>query len=127
VMSQQKQRLNVRLALVCILAMAASALAQQTSLVTRPVITSLHPSAASAKSGSSSVIVFVAGQNFVAGVTSVEFQGSRRAATVLNSEVLAFELTSADLSKPQAAMVTAVNQSGLKLLKSNSLPFVVLP
>lgn len=126
-MSQQKQRLNVRLALVCILAMAASALAQQTLVVARPVIISLHPSAASAKSGSPSVVVFVAGQNFVAGATSVEFQGSLRATSVFNSEVLAFELTSADLSKPQTAMVTVVNQSGPKLFKSNSLPFVVLP
>lgn len=126
-MSQQKQRLNIRLAFVCILAMAASVVAQQALPVTRPVITSLHPSAASAKSGSSSVIVFVAGQNFVAGITSVGFQGSRRAATVFNSEVLAFELTSVDLSKPQTAMVTVVNQSGSTLLKSNSLPFVVLP
>jgi hypothetical protein len=126
-MSPNKQSLAVLLVLVCVLAMAASVVAQQTQLVAQPVITSLHPTSVSAKSGSSSAVVFVAGQHFVSGLTSVQFGGSRRTATVFNSDILAFELTQTDLAKPHTAMVSVVNQSGSASLKSNSVPFVVLP
>jgi hypothetical protein len=91
------------------------------------VITSLHPSAVSAKAGAAGAVVFVAGWNFVAGLTTVQFLGSTKRATVFNSEVLAFELTAADLANPQTVMISVVNHSGTLAFKSNSLPFVVLP
>ena len=101
---------------------------QQAVAISRtPVITSLHPSAASAKSGAAGAVVFVAGQNFVAGVTTVQFLGSTKRTTVFNSEILAFELTATDLAKPQTVMISVVNRSGTQAFKSNLLPFVVLP
>ena len=124
---QPKQRFAVLLTLACVLATGAGVLAQQLPPVPRPVLTSLHPSQASVRSGSASAVVFVAGQNFVNGVSKVEFLGSERATTVFNPEILAFELTQTDLAKPQTVMVTVVNQRGTLALKSNSLPFVVLP
>jgi hypothetical protein len=125
--SQKKQSLTVLLTLVALLAVGASAVAQQAAFLTRPVLTSLHPSAASAKSGAASQLVVAAGQNFVHGVTTVQIQGTARATTVINSEALAFELTAADLAQPQTLLVNVVNQNGVKTLKSNALPFVVLP
>jgi hypothetical protein len=125
--SQKKQSLTILLTLVCVLAVGASAVAQQATLLSRPVVTSLHPSAASAKSGSPSDLVIVAGQNFANGITTVQIQGIARATTVINAEALAFELTAADLAQPQILKVSVVNQIGSKSFKSNSLPFVVLP
>ena len=101
---------------------------QQAVAINRtPVITSLHPSAVSAKAGAAGALVFVAGQNFVAGMTTVQFLGSSKRATVFNAEVLAFELTTSDLASPQTVMISVVNRSGTQAFKSNSLPFVVLP
>jgi IPT/TIG domain len=125
--SRTKQCLTVLLTLVCGLALGASAVAQQSVVVSRPVLTSLHPSAASAKAGSASLIIVASGQNFVHGVTTVQIQGTPRQTTVVNSEALAFELTAADLATPQTLMVNVVNQTGSQSFKSNSLPFVVLP
>jgi IPT/TIG domain len=125
--SQKKQSLTILLSLVAALAMGASGVAQQAAFLTRPVLTSLHPSAASAKSGAASQLVVAAGQNFVHGVTTVQVQGTARSTTVINSEALAFELTATDLAQPQTLMVSVVNQRGTQPLKSNSLPFVVLP
>jgi hypothetical protein len=124
--SRKKQSLTVLLTLVCGLALGANALAQSV-IVSRPVLTSLHPSAASAKAGSASLLIVVAGQNFVHGITTVQIQGTPRMTTVINPEALAFELTAADLAKPQTLMVNVVNQTGSQSFKSNSLPFVVLP
>jgi IPT/TIG domain len=100
---------------------------QAVAITPTPVISSLHPSASSAKSGAAGAVVFVAGQNFVAGVTTVQFLGSSKRTTVFNSEILAFELTAADLAKPQTVMIGVVNRSGTQAFKSNLLPFVVLP
>ena len=125
--SQKKQSLTILLALACILAVGASAVAQQAAAFSRPVLTSLHPSLASAKSGGASDLVIATGQNFVRGITTVEVQGSARTTSVINSEALAFELTAADLAQPGTLMVSVLNQSGARSLKSNSLPFVVLP
>jgi hypothetical protein len=100
---------------------------QAVAIYRTPIITSLHPSAVSAKAGAAGAVVFVAGRNFVAGLTTVQFLGSTKRATVFNSEVLAFELTAADLANPQTVMISVVNHSGTLAFKSNSLPFVVLP
>jgi hypothetical protein len=107
--------------------LAAQEQQQAVAIGRTPIITSLHPSAASAKSGAGGAVVFVAGQNFVAGVTTVQFLGSTKRTTVFNSEILAFELTAADLAKPQTVMIGVVNRSGIQAFKSNLLPFVVLP
>ena len=47
--------------------LAAQEQQQAVAISRTPIITSLHPSAASAKSGAGGAVVFVAGQNFVAG------------------------------------------------------------
>jgi hypothetical protein len=106
--------------------LAAQEQQQAVAINRTPVITSLHPSAASVKAGAAGAVVFVVGRNFVAGVTTVQFLGSNKRATVFNSEVLAFELTAADLTNPQTVMISVVNRSGTLAFKSNSLPFVVL-
>ena len=114
--------------LFTVLAIPVGLIAQEAVAINRtPVITSLHPSAVSAKAGAAGAVVFVAGRNFVAGLTTVQFLGSTKRATVFNSEVLAFELTAADLANPQTVMISVVNHSGTQAFKSNSLPFVVLP
>src|SRR3979411_1320438 len=100
---------------------------QAVAIYRTPIITSLHPSAVSAKAGAAGAVVFVAGRNFVAGLTTVQFLGSTKRAPVFNSECLAFELTAADLADPQTVMISVVNHSGTLAFKSNSLPFVVLP
>jgi len=128
--SQHKQRFAALLSLVCLLALEASLLAQQPPLpptpttILPPVITALHPS--SIKAGSGPIAVFVTGQNFVRGVSTAQFQGSERPTSVFNSEVLAFELTKADLAQPKTAMVTVVSKTQNESLISNSIPFVVL-
>jgi hypothetical protein len=124
---QKKQSLTILLTLVCVLAVGANAVAQQAALLSQPVLTSLHPSVASAKAGSASMLVVASGQNFTNGITTVRIQGTARATTVINAEALAFELTAADLAQPQILKVSVVNQIGGKSFKSNSLPFVVLP
>lgn len=127
-MYSRKKHLSILLALGCVMATAGvSTLAQQAVVLSRPVLTSLHPSAATAESGASSTLVVVAGLNFAPGNTTVLIQGAPRATTVINSEALVFELTSADLAQPRTLMVTAANRSGTASFKSNALPFVVLP
>jgi len=128
--SQHKQRFAALLSLVCLFALEASLLAQQPPLpptpatILPPVITALHPS--SIQAGSGPIAVFVTGQNFVRGVSTAQVQGSERPTSVFNSEVLAFELTKADLAQPKTAMVTVVSKTQNESLISNSIPFVVL-
>ena len=124
--SQKKHFLTILLTLVCVLAVGASAVAQEAVVLTRPVLSSLHPSAASAKAGAASALVVASGQNFGRG-TTIQIHGAARATTVINSDALVFELTAADLAQPGILMVTVVNRSTTGSLKSNSLPFVVLP
>ena len=124
---QKKQLLTVVLTCVCVLAIGATTFAQQATVVSRPVLTSLHPSAASVQSGAASTLVVAAGQNFVRGITTVLVDGAPRATTVINSEALAFELTVADLAQPRTLMVTVANRTTAGSFKSNALPFVVLP
>ena len=130
--SQRKQHLTVLLTVVCLLAMGSSVLlAQQPILpptpttIQQPVITALHPS--SAKAGSGPIAVFVTGQNFLRGFSSVQFGGSERPTSVFNSEVLVFELTKADLAEPKTAMVKVLTKTQNESLTSNSIAFEVLP
>jgi hypothetical protein len=125
--SQKKHFLTILLTLVCVAAVGASAVAQEAAVLTRPVLSSLDPSAASAKSGAASALVAASGQNFARGITTIQINGSPRATTVINSDALVFELTATDLAQPGILMVTVVNRSTTASLKSNSLPFVVLP
>lgn len=100
-----------------------------------PVLTALYPS--SAKAGTSNLLVFVSGQNFVQGLTTVQFHrssepspvnGPARATVVVNSQILAFQLTAADLAQAGMAMVNVVNRnSNGSVATSNQLPFAVLP
>ena len=122
--SQKKQSLTVLLGLACILAIGAGAVAQAVS-VSRPVLTSLHPTFISVKEGP--VVALATGQNFVPGISTVQIQGKARQTTVLNPEALAFELTAADLTQHQTLLVNIVNRIATQSFKSNSLPLVVLP
>ena len=125
--SQKKDSLAILLTLVCILAVGALAVAQDTASLSRPVLTSLHPSVSVGKAGVGSTLVVASGQHFAHGITTIQIQGTARVTTVINSEALAFELTAADLAQTGVLMITAVNDSGSTSLKSNSLRFVVLP
>ncbi len=100
-----------------------------------PVLTALYPS--SAKAGTSNLLVFVSGQNFIRGITTVQFHrsgspspsnASARATVVFNSQILAFQLTAADLAETGVAMVNVVNRTpNGPVAASNQLPFAVLP
>ena len=90
-----------------------------------PVITALHPSVA--RAGTATLAVFVVGQNFYPGISTAQFNGSDRPTVVFNSEVLAFELMTADLAQPKTAMVSVVNRGLNQSFTSNDLVFVVLP
>lgn len=100
-----------------------------------PVVTALYPP--SAKAGTSNLLVFVTGQNFVRGFTTVQFHrsegpspvnGPARATVVFNSQVLAFQLTAADLAQAGVGMVSVVNRNpNGSFTASNQLPFAVLP
>ena len=126
-MSLNRQSFTALLALACVLTVAASAMAQGGLVLSRPVLSSLHPSVASIESGTASTVVIVAGQNFARGNTTIMVQGTVRQTTVINSEALAFALTAHDLAQPQTLVISVINHSGSQSFKSNSLPFVVLP
>lgn len=125
--SQKKHFLTILLTMVCVLAVGASAVAQEALVLTRPVLTSLHPSSVSAKSGTGSALVVASGQNFANGITRIQINGTARATTVINTDALVFELTAADLAQPGTLLVSVANRSAAGTFKSNSLPFVVLP
>ena len=90
-----------------------------------PVISTLHPS--SAKAGTETLIVFVVGQNFSPGISAAQFGGSDRATVVFNSEILAFEANAADLAQPKIATIDVINRNASASVRSNSVPFLVLP
>jgi hypothetical protein len=90
-----------------------------------PVISALHP--ASVKAGMASLVVFVVGQNFSAGISTAQFGGSDRPTVVFNPEVLAFEATKADLAEAGTTMIDVVNKISNSSITSNSVPFLVLP
>ncbi len=90
-----------------------------------PVISALHP--ASVKAGTATLVVFVVGQNFSAGISTAQFGGSDRPTVVFNPEVLAFEATAADLAQPKIAMIDVANRNSHTSITSNSVPFLVLP
>ncbi len=124
---------------ICVF-LAVLASAQNTTLVgpptpAPPVLTALYPS--SAKAGTSNLLVFVTGQNFIRGITTVQFHraeqpspvnGPTRPTVVFNSQVLAFQLTAADLAQAGVGMVSVVNRNpNGSFTTSNQLPFAVLP
>jgi hypothetical protein len=74
-----KRSTGFLVAAVCVLLLGMLASAQKPGpvgppVVAPPVITGLYPS--SAKAGSSNLVVFVTGQNFVPGVTIAQFHRS---------------------------------------------------
>jgi len=85
----------------------------------------LHP--ASVKAGTATLVVFVVGQNFSAGISTAQFGGSDLPTVVFNPEVLAFEATAADLAQPKIAMIDVANRNSHTSITSNSVPFLVLP
>lgn len=133
-----KRCTGLLLTAVCVLLLGMPGNAQQSGpvgppTVAPPVITGLYP--ASAKVGTKSLLVFATGQNFVPGLTTAQFKrsdgpvnGPARATVVFNSQVLAFELTAADLAQTETVMVDVVNRGQNQSVSvSNQVPFVVLP
>ncbi len=134
-----KRSAGFLLTAICILLSGVLANAQKPGpvgppTIAPPVITSLYPS--SVKAGSTNLVVFVTGQNFVPGLTTAQFNrtggptatsGPDRPTVVYNSQVLAFEVTAADLAQPGTAMVDVVTSSGNNSVStSNQVPFAVL-
>src|SRR5712692_1720872 len=89
------------------------------------VISALHP--ASVKAGTATLVVFVVGQNFSAGISTAQFGGSDRPTVVFTPAVMAFEAAAADLAQPKIVMIDVVNRNSSTSMTSNSVPFLVLP